>query len=32
MEDEMAVPYARLRRPEKCIQKLNEESWRKINT
>jgi glucose-6-phosphate isomerase len=32
MEDEMVVPYARLRRKEKYIQELNEESWRKVST
>jgi len=33
MEDEIVMPYARIRRKEKkCIQELNEEPWRKIST
>jgi hypothetical protein len=32
MEDEMVVPYTRLRRKEKCLQELNDKPWRKINT
>jgi len=32
MEDEIVMPYARIRIKEKCIQELNEEPWRKIST
>jgi hypothetical protein len=32
MDDEIVVPYAGLKRKEKCTQELNEEPGRKINT